>query len=420
MPEHTGTDPQPSTVVWENLEETLRQQIQGWLQDLLDEEVAAFLGRAKSRRRDLAAPAGTPQAAYRNGHGKPRALTTPAGTITVRRPRVRGLEEQFESRVLPLFAKRTAAVGELLPQLYLHGLSAGDFDQALRGLLGEDAPLSPSSILRLKAKWQQAYDTWGRRSLAEDQAVYLWVDGIYVKAGLEKEKAALLVALAALADGRKVIVAVQAGVRESTESWSSLLRDLARRGMNCPRLVIGDGHLGIWGALANVYPEAGEQRCWNHRILNVLDRVPTKKQPQVKIWLRDLMYAPTREKAVEQKRKFQHWCEQQGLGEAGRLLEEDWERLVAYYDYPKEHWTHLRTTNPVESPFAAVRLRTTAAKRYKRVENATAMIWKLLLVAEQSFRKVNAPELMTKVAAGATYINGGRRRMESEGGRIAA
>jgi putative transposase len=420
MPEHTGTDPQPSTVVWENLEETIRQQIQGWLQDLLDEEVAAFLGRAKSRRRDLAAPAGTPQAAYRNGHGKPRALTTPAGTITVRRPRVRGLEEQFESRVLPLFAKRTAAVGELLPQLYLHGLSAGDFDQALRGLLGEDAPLSPSSILRLKAKWQQAYDAWGRRSLAEDQVVYLWVDGIYVKAGLEKEKAALLVALAALADGRKVIVAVQAGVRESTESWSSLLRDLARRGMNCPRLVIGDGHLGIWGALANVYPEAGEQRCWNHRILNVLDRVPRKKQPQVKIWLRDLMYAPTREKAVEQKRKFQHWCEQQGLGEAGRLLEEDWERLVAYYDYPKEHWTHLRTTNPVESPFAAVRLRTTAAKRYKRVENATAMIWKLLMVAEQSFRKVNAPELMTKVASGATYINGGRRRMESEGGRIAA
>jgi putative transposase len=420
MPEHTGTDPQPSTVVWENLEETIRQQIQGWLQDLLDEEVAAFLGRANSRRRDLAAPAGTPQAAYRNGHGKPRALTTPAGTITVRRPRVRGLEEQFESRVLPLFAKRTAAVGELLPKLYLHGLSAGDFDQALRGLLGEDAPLSPSSILRLKAKWQQAYDTWGRRSLAEDQVVYLWVDGIYVKAGLEKEKAALLVALAALADGRKVIVAVQAGVRESTESWSSLLRDLARRGMNCPRLVIGDGHLGIWGALANVYPEAGEQRCWNHRILNVLDRVPKKKQPQVKIWLRDLMYAPTREKAVEQKRKFQHWCEQQGLGEAGRLLEEDWERLVAYYDYPKEHWTHLRTTNPVESPFAAVRLRTTASKRYKRVENATAMIWKLLLVAEQSFRKVNAPELMAKVASGATYINGGRRRMESEGGRIAA
>jgi putative transposase len=421
MPEHTGTHTQPSTIVWETLEGFVRSQIQDWLQHLLEEEVTTFLGRAKSQRRppDAEAPGEMPPA-YRNGYGKPRTVTTSAGTVTVRRPRLRGLDERFESRVLPLFARRTQAVGDLLPQLYLHGLAAGDFDLALRGLLGEEAALSASSIVRLKAKWQQEYDTWNRRELSEEQVVYLWVDGIYVKAGLEKEKAALLVAVAALADGRKVILAVQAGVRESTESWSSVLRDLARRGMNAPRLVIGDGHLGIWGALANVYPEAGEQRCWNHRILNVLDRVPTKKQPQVKIWLRDLMYAPTREKAVEQKGKFQNWCEQQGLGEAGRLLEEDWERLVAYYDYPKEHWTHLRTTNPVESPFAVVRLRTTAAKRYKRVENASAMIWKLLMVAEQSFRKVNAPELMAKVAAGATYINGGRRRMESEEGRIAA
>jgi putative transposase len=420
MPEHTGTETTPSTVVWESLEETIRQQIQGWLQDLLDEEVTAFLGRAKSRRRDPAAVAGRPTAAYRNGHGKPRSLTTPAGTITVRRPRVRGLAQQFESRVLPLFAKRTSAVGELLPQLYLHGLAAGDFDQALRGLLGEEAPLSPSSILRLKAAWQQEYDTWRQRSLADQTVVYLWVDGIYVKAGLEKEKAALLVAVAALSDGRKVIVAVQAGVRESTESWSRRLRELARRGMNCPRLVIGDGHLGIWGALANVYPEAGEQRCWNHRLLNVLDRVPKTKQAQVQVWLREMMYAPTREKAVEQKLKFQNWCEGQEMGAAGRLLDEDWERLVAYYDYPKDHWKHLRTTNPVESPFAVVRLRTTAAKRYKRVENATAMIWKLLMVAERSFRKVNAPELMGKVASGATYVNGIRCWTEPKGEKVAA
>jgi transposase-like protein len=420
MPEHTRTDPQPSTVVWENLEQTLRQQIQGWLQDLLDEEVTAFLGRVRCQRRAPDAPTGTPPSGYRNGRGKPRSVTTAAGTVTVRRPRVRGVEERFESRVLPLFAKRTAAVGELLPQLYLHGLAAGDFDQALRGLLGEEAPLSPSSILRLKVKWQQEYDTWQNRSLADQTVVYLWVDGIYVKAGLEKEKAALLVAVGALADGSKVILAVQAGHRESTESWSSLLRDLKRRGMNGPRLVIGDGHLGIWGALANVYPEAGEQRCWNHRILNVLDRVPTKKQSQVGVWLREIMYAPTRERAVEKKERFQRWCQEQQLGEAGRLLDEDWERLVAYYDYPKDHWKHLRTTNPVESPFAVVRLRTTAAKRYKRVENATAMIWKLLMVAEGSFRKVNAPELMRKVAAGATYVNGIRCWTEPKREKVAA
>jgi putative transposase len=420
MPEHTGSDRKPSTVVWETLEGTLRQQVQGWLQDLLEEEVTAFLGRIKSQRRAPDTTAGTPPAGYRNGHGKPRAVTTPAGTVTVLRPRVRGVDERFASRVLPLFAKRTPAVEELLPQLYLHGLAAGDFDQAMRGLLGEEAALSASSMVRLKAKWQQEYDLWRSRSLSEQTVVYLWVDGIYVKAGLEKEKAALLVAVAALADGSKVILAVEAGVRESTESWSRLLRALKQRGMNSPRLVIGDGHLGIWGALANVYPEAGEQRCWNHRIVNVLDRVPKKKQGQVTVWLREVMYAPTREKAVEQKEKFQRWCEGQGLGEAGGLLDEDWERLVAYYDYPKDHWKHLRTTNPVESPFASVRLRTTAAKRYKRVENATAMIWKLLLVAEQSFRKVNAPELMAKVASGATYVNGIRCWTELKGEKVAA
>lgn len=406
MPEHTGTDPLPSTVVFETLEEGLRQQVQGWLQDLLEEEVTAFLGRLKSERRPSEGVPGTPRAAYRNGHGQPRSVTTAVGTVTVCRPRLRGLDERFESRVLPLFARRTPAVEALLPELYLHGLAAGDFDQAMRGLLGEEAALSASTMVRLKAKWQQEYDAWRQRSLSDQEVVYLWVDGIYVKAGLEKEKAALLVAVGALSDGSKVILAVEAGHRESTESWSRLLRSLKQRGMNCPRLVIGDGHLGIWGALANVYPEVGEQRCWNHRILNVLDRVPKKKQAQVKVWLRELMYAPTREKATEQKGKFQQWCEGQGFGEAGRLLEEDWKRLIAYYDYPKAHWVHLRTTNPVESPFASVRLRTTAAKRYKRVENATAMIWKLLLVAEQTFRKVNAPELMAKVAAGATYVNG--------------
>jgi putative transposase len=167
MPEHTRSHCQPSTVVWESLEETIRQQVQGWLQDLLEEEVTVFLGRAESTRRDPAAPAGAPEAAYRNGHGKPRSLTTAAGTITVCRPRVRGVEEQFGSRVLRLFAKRTSAVGELLPELYLHGLAAGDFDQALRGLLGEDATLSVSSMVRLKAKWQQEYDTWRQQPLGD-------------------------------------------------------------------------------------------------------------------------------------------------------------------------------------------------------------------------------------------------------------
>jgi transposase-like protein len=411
MEELTVSPSLASKVCWDSLESFARLQIQSLLQRLLEEELTELLGRAKSQRRDPApqnAP-GAPETAYRNGHGKPRRLTTPCGTVEVRRPRVRGLTERFESRILPLFKRRTVGVDRLLPELYLHGLAAGDFDLALRGLLGETAPLSPGTLARLKAGWQQEYDAWSQRRLHGERVVYLWVDGIYVKAGLEKEKAALLVVLGAREDGTKVILAVQSGQRESTESWSALLRDLKQRGLACPKLVIGDGALGIWGALANVYPAAGEQRCWNHRQVNVLDKLPKSKQPAAKAWLRQLMYAPTRETANELKGKFQTWCRQQGCAVAGEVLDTDWERLVAYYDYPAEHWQHLRTTNPVESPFAAVRLRTTAAKRYKKVENATAVIWKTLMLAEQHFRKLNAPALLPSVAAGTRYVDGRRR-----------
>src|SRR5213592_2032592 len=188
------------------------------------------------------------------------------GTITLRRPRVRGLNERFESRLLPAFKRRTEEVGRLLPELYLHGLAQGDFDLALRGLLGEGAPLSAPSIARLKAGWQAEYEFWKSRSVADLEVVYFWVDGVYVKAGLEKDKAAILVVLAALRDGRKVILAVESGYRESTESWAAILRDLKGRGLQAPKVVVGDGHLGIWGALAAVFPEAKEQRCWNHRV----------------------------------------------------------------------------------------------------------------------------------------------------------
>lgn len=427
MKEITALAPPTSdavSVCWENLEQLTRAHVQHFIQQLLEEEITELLGRAKSQRREIVTPPQggleletdpepAPPPVYRNGYGKPRQLSTPCGTLTLQRPRVRGLEARFESQILPLFQRRTTAIGQLLPELYLHGLSSGDFDLALRGLLGEGAPLSASSIQRLKAGWQAEYQTWKERSLAAEpaeQVVYLWVDGIYVKAGLEKEKAALLVAVAALADGRKVVLAVESGARESTERWSAILRDLRKRGMNCPRLVIGDGHLGIWGALANVYPEAGEQRCWNHRQVNVLDRIGKKQQPAAKVWLRQLMYAETRKQAETLKQKFQQWCEQIGCHDAGAVLDEDWDRLVTYYDFPAEHWKHLRTTNPVESPFAAVRLRTTAAKRFKKVENATAVIWKTLLLAETRFRKVTAPELMPLVAEGIEFEDGKRTK----------
>lgn len=393
-----------SSPTWETLEAFARQSMQQLLQRMLEEEVDGVLGRARYERRGPV-DAGV---GYRNGFGKPRRLSLSNGTITLRRPRVRGLSERFESRLLPAFKRRTEEVGRLLPELYLHGLAQGDFDLALRGLLGDGAPLSAPSIARLKAGWQAEYDLWKTRAVEDLEVVYLWVDGVYVKAGLEKDKAAILVVLAALRTGQKVILAVESGYRESTEGWATILRDLKRRGLTAPKLVIGDGHLGIWGALAAVFPEAKEQRCWNHRLLNLLDKLPLKRQAEARSLLTKIPYAETREEAEQQKRAFQAWCTKRGHAEVGRALDRDWERMVTFYQFPREHWKHLRTSNPVESPFAAVRLRTAAAKRFKRVDNATAVIWKTLLIAEKTFRRLDAPELLADVASGAVYVNGVR------------
>jgi transposase-like protein len=399
--------------VWATLEAFAREQVQAFVQRLLEEEVTDLLGRGKSVRRAAVDPA----SGSRNGHGRARRLTLSSGTITVRRPRLRGLAERFESRVLPLFQRRTQEVGRLLPELYLHGLALGDFALALRGLLGEGAPLSPSAIARLTAAWQGEFAQWRARSLADLDVVYLWADGLYVKAGLEDSKAALLVVIGALTDGRKVILAVEPGPRESTEAWAGVLRGLHARGLRAPRLTVADGHLGLWGALRGVYPESAEQRCWNHRIVNVLDTVPLKQQAEVRLWLRQLAYAETRAAAERLRAQFAKQYRARHP-QAVERLEHDWERLVAYYAFPRDHWRHLRTTNVVESPFHAVRLRTTAAKRFKKVENATALIWKVLTLAERTFRKLNAPHLLPAVYAGVGYVDGVAVR--SHAGRVAA
>ena len=399
--ESTGSGP-ASRPEWEHLEDWLRGQVQTVIQDLLEQEVTEFLGRARSVRRS----GSDSDAGYRNGYAPPRRLTLSSGTIKVSRPRVRDTEERFESRLLPLFVHRTRKVDDLIPELYLHGLSEGDFDLALRGLLGEDAPVSASTVARLKDKWNADLAEWRARPLDDLEVVYMWVDGVYVKAGLEREKAAVLVVVAALSDGSKVVLSAVPGYRESTRSWSEVLRDLRERGLNCPRLVVGDGHLGIWGALGNVYPEAGEQRCWNHKIINVLDKLPRRQHDQAKLMLRNIPYAPTRAEAERLRRVFTRWCGDHSYEAAREAIERDWDRMVAFYDYPKQHWRHLRTTNPVESPFAALRLRTDAAKRYKRVDRAIAVIWKMLMVAEKRFRRLQAPELMTDVYLGAKYADG--------------
>ena len=251
----------------------------------------------------------------------------------------------------------------------------GDFELALRGLLGEVAPLSKSTVRRLRERWVAEHAEWEGRSLADREVVYVWADGIYVKAGLEKDKAALPVVIGALAGGTKEVLAVVPGYRESAESWAAVLRDLRARGLGVPNLLVADSHVGIWAAARQVWPEAAKQRCWNHRMVNVLDRLPEREQKEAREMLRKVAYAESRGDAEKAREAF-----------AGRYaathpkavetLADDWERLVSFFDFPRQHWRHLRTTNVVESPFAAVQLRTNAAKRFWRVEGATPLIWK--------------------------------------------
>jgi putative transposase len=387
-------------IYYGELEAYARERIREHLEDLLKQEVTEWLGRAKGERKSNRSE----QAGYRNGYGKRRRFTMSLGTIEIRRPRVRNLDERFVSKVLPMFRRQSQEVRGLLPELYLHGLASGDFELALRELLGEGAPLSGSSLQRLKEKWQAEYEQWKNTGVEEAEWAYLWADGIYVKAGIGKEKAALLVVIGVREDGEKRFLALEPGYRESKESWGLVLRQLKARGVQSARLFVGDGNLGLWAAVAEVYPQAHEQLCWNHKILNVLDAVSKREQVQVRDHLNAMMYAESRLQALQERKKFE-----QAFGhnpKAVKTVVANWERLTTYYNFPREHWKHLRTSNVVESPFSRVRLRTAASRRFKSQVNATCLIWKTLMVAEMSFRKLNAPHLVTKVANGSTYKDG--------------
>jgi putative transposase len=387
-------------IFYEQLEEFAREKIRGHLQELLEQEVTEWLGREKGARKLNSSE----QPGYRNGYGRPRRFSLSMGTVEIRRPRVRNLDERFVSRVLPLFRRQTRQVRDLLPELYLHGLASGDFELALRGLLGEGAPLSASSLQRLKEKWEEEYEQWKREAIEEEGWAYLWADGIYVKAGIGKEKAALLVVIGAMKDGSKRVLALEPGYRESKESWAEVLRQLKQRGVKTARLFVGDGHLGLWAAVGEVYPEAQEQLCWNHKMLNVLDAVSKKEQVQAKRHLNAMMYAESRQEALAERKKFEQAFRHNP--KAVRSVVENWDRLTRYYDFPHEHWKHLRTSNIVESPFSRVRLRTAASRRFKSQVNATCLIWKTMMLAEGTFRKLNAPQLVERVAEGKVYKDG--------------
>jgi transposase-like protein len=416
MRKDTTAGAESSRVTYEELEKYVRGKTQEFIQDVLEEELTMFLGRGKSERKKHGVDIPT---GYRNGYGKPRRLALMSGTVAIRRPRVRNTDEKFESRVLPLFKRRSEELGAALPELYLHGMAQGDFELALRGLLGEGAPLSASSIGRLKAKWQVEYEEWRSTDLSELEVVYWWADGIYVKAGLEKDKSALLVIVGALTNGKKKILACEGGYRESKESWLGVLCNLKDRGLKFPRLTVADGHLGIWSALGEIHPEGKEQRCWNHKITNVMDALPKRVRNEAGELLRNIPYADTVRECEKLRDKFIKRYQRDYQKAAGKMLK-DWDRMVTFYSFPKEHWTHLRTTNVVESPFSAVRLRTNAAKRFKKVESATAMIWKLLQVAEKSFRTLKGYWLLPEVYEGKQFVDGVLLEENKSGERKAA
>lgn len=346
--------------------------------------------------------------AVRNGKARQRTVHLGAGTVKLRAPRVndRRPDHRFSSEILPPYMRRSPRLEEALPVLYLRGLSTGDFSEALEALIGpEAAGFSATTITRLLKVWQEEYQAWRKRSLEGKDYAYIWADGVYFNVRLEQDRLACLVIIGVLPDGRKEVIAIEDGYRESTESWASLLRDLKRRGMPAPVLAVGDGALGFWAALREVYPETKEQRCWKHKIANVLDKLPKRLQPRAKDMLREIMRAPNRESALEDMARF---CQEFSARypKAVETLTKDQDQLLTFFDFPAEHWIHLRTTNPVESPFATVKARTKVTKGAGSRKAGLAMAFKLLLAAERHWRRVNAPHLVALVRAGVKFPNG--------------
>ena len=352
----------------------------------------------------------------RNGHAQERAVQLGAGPVKVRAPRVndRRPDQRFTSNILPPYMRRSPRLEEALPVLYLRGLSTGDFSEALAVLLGPEATgFSATTITRLLKVWQEEYQTWRKRSLTGKEYVYIWADGVHFSIRLEEDRLACLAIIGVLPDGRKEVIALEDGYRESTESWASVLRDLKRRGMAVPMLAIGDGNLGFWAALRDVYPETREQRCWKHKLANVLDKLPKRLQARAKDMLHEIMYAPDRPSALEELALF---SKEYGARypKAVETLTKDRDRLLTFFDFPAEHWIHLRTTNPIESTFATVKARTKKTKGAGSRRAGLAMAFKLLLAAEKHWRKVNAPHLVALVKAGVEFPNGEAEMLRSE------
>ncbi len=387
-----------------SLEALVRRSAQRMIQGVLEAEVTEFLQRLRGQK--SAGAEGF--RGYRNGFHKERRVSTEVGALTVRVPRVSDVPEEagaFRSRLVRPYKRRSEGLDSLFPRLFVEGLATRDFEPALRFLVGEEAPLSPSSISRLNKQFKDEYDAWKRRDLKKLKIVYLWADGIYLKAGIADEKLCLLVLIGADIAGRKHLLALEEGYRESKDSWLEVLKDLKARGLNEPALAIADGALGFWAALPEAWHQTKEQLCWLHKTRNILDKLPKREHKDASERLRAVYLASDKTAARSLAEKLIAEWKQIGYFKAAECLEKALDRLLAFYRFPLEHARHLRTTNIIESPFATVRLRTNAARRFRSPRSALHLMFKLLLRAEKGWQTLSHAEKLKEVKLPDEQIN---------------
>jgi transposase-like protein len=384
-------------------ERLLQEGARKLLQTAIENEIIEYIQFHQDRRDENGQ-----RLVVRNGHLPEREIISGIGPIKVRQPRVRHRDGgRFSSAILPPFMRRTPSVDALIPVLYLKGISTGDFSEALEAILGEKASgLSATNVVRLKAGWEEDYKVWCQRDLSQKRYVYWWADGVYFNVRLDEERSCVLVLIGATEDGNKELLAVVDGYRESAQSWRELLGQLKRMGLSsAPKLAIGDGALGFWVALEEEYGQVAQQRCWVHKTANVLDKMPKSVQGKAKQLIHEMYLSPTRKTALAAYDQFIS-SYQTKFPKACECLEKDKEVLFSFYDFPAQHWPHLRTTNPIESTFATVRLRTHRTKGSGSRIATLTMVFKLGLEAQKHWRRLNGRELFAKVVTGVKFVDG--------------
>ncbi len=389
------------------LTDILRAGAQQMLTHAIEAEVAAWV----DSHQHLTDVQGHRQV-VRNGYHQKRKITTGLGQLEIEQPRVHDRrppeeQEKFTSKILPPYLRKTKSIEELIPWLYLKGVSTGDFGEALQSLLGAECPgLSASTITNLKKVWEEEYREWNQRSLEGQQYVYVWADGVHFNIRLEEDRQCILVLIGVTPEGKKELIAVHDGYRESEQSWKELLLDVKARGLAVdPKLATGDGALGFWKALPQVFPKTREQRCWVHKTANVLDKLPKRIQPGAKDMIHQIWMAATRDHAGEAFDKFLKTYEAK-YPQATECLSKDRDVLLAFYDFPAEHWKHVRTTNPIESTFATVRLRTKKTKGSGSRLACLTMVYKLMMSAQKKWRALSGSDILPEILQGIKFING--------------